>query len=458
MNASFDLIVLGGGPGGYVAALRAGQLGLKTCLVEKDFLGGVCLNKGCIPSKTLLSGTELFTKIQKAGEWGIELDSPPRWNLKKLFDRKEEVVRKMRQGLESLCQKRNVFVARGLGRMEGPTTIKVGNDRYEAKSLVIATGSAPKRVDFGGGLSDAVLSSEEALSLSDQPESLLVIGGGAEGCEFSLIFRGLGSAVTLVEMEERLLPGFDRDASAAIKRSLTAKGIEVLTQDTVTAVKRQDKKLKVQFKSGLSKEVDKILVCAGRKPNTKDIGFEACGVKLDDNGFILTDRHLRTSLSHAYAVGDVTGRRMMAHSASYEGYVTAGRIAGYKEILDYTAVPSCVYTYPEVAQVGLSEEKARAEEVPFEVGRFSFMALGRAHAKGEAEGFVKIIGHAKTGRVLGGVIVGQGASELINVVGLAIRKKLKVEDLRSHIAPHPSASEALVEAAHLFFKEGLHFA
>lgn len=458
MTASFDVIVLGGGPGGYVAALRSAQLGSKVCLIEKDFLGGVCLNKGCIPSKTLLTGTELFTKIQKAGEWGIELAGEPRWNLRKLFDRKDEVIRKMRQGLESLCQKRKVTVVRGLGHMEGPATIRVGSDLYQAKFLIIATGSTPKRVDFGLGGLQTILSSEEALSLSERPESLLIIGGGPEGCEFSLIFKGLGSAVTLVEIAERLLPGFDRDASAAIKRSLTAKGIEVLTQDSVTNVIRQDKKLKVQLKSGSFKEVDKILVCAGRKPNTKDMGFETHGIELDEKGFIVTDKNLRTSLSNAYAIGDVTGRRMMAHSASYEGYMTAGRIAGYKEPLDYTAVPSCVYTYPEVAEVGLSEEKAQNLKIPYEAGRFSFMALGRAHAKGEAEGFVKIIGHAKTGEVLGGVIVGQGASEIINVVGLAIQKKLKVEDLRSHIAPHPSASEALVEAAHLFFKEGLHFA
>lgn len=458
MSASFDLVVLGGGPGGYVAALRAGQLGLKVCLVEKEFLGGVCLNKGCIPSKTLLAATELFSKMEKAGDWGIETAGPAVWNLKRLFERKDEVIQRMRQGLEALCQKRKVLRVTGVGRLTGPNTVRVGNEDYTAGHIILATGSLPKRISFGITDRRKVFSSEEALSFPNRPASLLVLGGGPEGCEFALIYKGFGSNVTLVEAEERLLPGFDRDAGAAIKRALVAKGIEVLTGDTLSKAVQDGAKVQVELKSGSIRAVDSVLVCAGRVPNTEGLGAETVGLALDAKRAVVSDGELKTNIGSIRAIGDVTGKRMMAHSASYEGYVTASVLAGKKEALDYRAVPSCVYTYPEVAQAGLSEENAKAQNIPYEVGRFSFMALGRSQAKGQTEGFVKVIGHAKTQEVLGGVIVGDGAAEMINLIALCIRKKLKVGDLRSHIAPHPSASEAVVEAAHLFFKEGLHFA
>ncbi len=452
------MLVLGGGPGGYVAALHGAQLGLKVCLVEKEFLGGVCLNKGCIPSKTLLAATELFTKMEKSGDWGIELPGPIRWNHRRLFEKKDEVVKKMRQGLDVLCQKRKVFQVRGEGVLTGPTEVKVNGQTYQAKRIVIATGSAPKRMDFGIQDKTKVFSSEEALSLQKIPETLLILGGGAEGCEFALIFRGLGSKVTLVETRERLLPTFDRDAGVALRRALVSKGVEVLTEETAVTAAEHEGKIRAELKNKGAVTVDAILACVGRSPNSREIGLQALGIACGEKGAIGVDRHLRTNLSSVYAIGDVTGNLMMAHAASYEGYMTSALISGKKETLDYTAVPACVYTYPEVAEVGLNEDKAVQKNVPYEIGRFAFMALGRSHAKGQTEGFVKVIGHAKTGEVLGGVIVGEGAPELINLFALAIKNKLKVKDLREHIAPHPSAAEAVVEAAHLFFKEGLHFA
>ncbi len=458
MSQAFDLIVVGGGPGGYVAALRAGRLGLKVCLIEKEFLGGVCLNRGCIPSKTLLAATELFGKFEKAGEWGIEMAGPVTWNLNKLFEKKDAVIQRMRQGLEALCQKRKVFLAQGTGRFVGPKSVEAGGKTYTAGHVILASGSLPRRLDLGITDKALVFSSEEALSMPKAPASVLILGGGPEGCEFALIYRGFGSGVTLVEAKDQLLPGFDRDAGAAIKRTLVAKGVEVVTGQKLLKASKDGDGLTAHLTGGEVKKVSAVLVCVGRVPNTKEMGLESLGLELDPRGAVITDKELRTNIGTVYAIGDVTGNRMMAHSASYEGYVTAGALAGKKEALDYRAVPSCVYTYPEVAEVGLNEEKALSQNIPFEIGRFSFMALGRSHAKGQTEGFVKIIGHAKTNEVLGGVIVGEGAPELINPIALCIQKKLKVEDLRSHIAPHPSASEAVTEAAHLFFKEGLHFA
>ncbi len=452
-----DLLVLGGGPGGYIAALRAAQLGLDVCLVEKEHLGGVCLNKGCIPSKTLLAATELFGKIKKAEEWGIEVGSPV-WNTKKLIEKKEEVVRRMRQGIDILCQKRKIHLVRGRGVLTSPGAVQVGSDTLKAKNLILATGSLARTNDFGIKRKDALWTSEEALMLPKIPKSLLVLGGGPEGCELALVYAALGSQVTVVEAKERLLPGFDRDASSAMKRALKAKGIEVYTGETVSGIVERDSLLEAKLQGGTLITTEILLVSIGRVPNSQAIGLEAAGIGVSEKKAVITDAFLRTTVPSVYAIGDLTGRLMMAHVASHEGYVVASRLAGQKLALDSRSVPSCVYTYPEVAEVGLNEEIAREQNIPYEIGRFSFAALGRSQAKGQTEGFVKIIGHAKTGQILGGVVVGDEAPEIINLIGLALRKELKVEDLRSHMAPHPSATEAVSEAAHLFYKEGLHFA
>jgi dihydrolipoamide dehydrogenase len=457
MTSSLDLLVLGGGPGGYVAALRAAQLGLKVGLIEKEALGGVCLNQGCIPSKTLLTAAELFHQFEKAAEWGVEIAAPVSWNLKRLFDRKDEVVSRMRQGLEGLCQKRKVQLIRGEGTLAGPGEIRVGSDAYRAKNIIIATGSSPTRLDLGISETD-MLSSEEALALTEVPASLLILGGGPEGCEFALIFRALGAEVTVAEAKDRLLPGLDPDAGTALRRALEVKGITVLTGEKLTRATPSDRGLECELKSGTKVTAKKLLVCVGRTPNTANLGLEAAGIRCNEKKAVAVDGELRTTAASVYAIGDVTGNLMMAHAASCEGYAVAGALAGRKEEIHYDSIPSVVYTYPQAAEVGLNEEKARARNIPFEIGRFSFLALGRAHAKGHTQGFVKIVGHARTHEVLGGTIVGDGADDLINVITLAVKHRLKVEDLRRHVAPHPSASEAVVEAAHLFFKEGLHFA
>ncbi len=457
-GTEFDLLVIGGGPAGYVAALRAGQLGLKTALVEKDKLGGVCLNKGCIPSKTLLAATELKAKLEKAGEWGLELPGEPAWKLKKLFEKKEEVILKLRQGIESLVRKRKIEVLSGEAAFAGPGKVRVGAESYTAKKIILATGSSPRILDFGVKNRKLVFFSEEALTLERVPSTLLILGAGPEGCEFALIYKGLGSKVILVEQRERVLPGFDRDASAALKRALLAKGIEILTEESLVKATEVSGKIKAELKSGKRLDVDAVLVSAGRIPNSSGLGLESMGLERDGRGSVLTDENLRTNLDWLYAVGDVRGDKMMAHVSSYEGYKAAEFIAGKTGKLNYSAVPSCCYTYPEVASVGLSEEELEAKNIPCESGRFSFMALGRSHAKGQTEGFVKLLGHAKTNEVLGCVVVGESASEIINLAAFAIKNHLKMETLADHMAAHPSASEAVSEAAHLFFKEGLHVA
>lgn len=457
-TAEFDVIVVGGGPAGYVAALRAGQLGLKTALVEKEKLGGVCLNKGCIPSKTLLAATELAAKIEKAADWGIELPGAPTWKLKRLFEKKEEVITKLRQGIEALVQKRKIVLLPGEAKFVGPGKIQVGGSTYSAKKVILATGSSARKLDIGIQNKKLIWTSEEALALERIPSKLLILGAGPEGCELALIYKGLGSSVTLVEKKERVLPTFDRDACSVLKRAITAKGIEILTEDSLLKASEVSGKVYAELTSGKKIEADAVLVSVGRVPNGAGLGLEALGAMLDARGAVLTSSELNTNLNWLYAVGDVRGDKMLAHVGSYEGYKAAEFAAGRKEKLDYSAVPSCCYTYPEVASVGLSEEETQAQNVPYEIGRFSFMALGRSHAKAQTEGFVKLIGHAKTNVVLGGVVVGENAADLIHPIGLAIKNGLKMEALRDHIAAHPSASEAITEAAHLFFKEGLHVA
>ena len=456
---SFDVAILGGGPGGYVAALRAAQLGLRTALVEKDELGGVCLNAGCIPSKTLLTSADLFSKISKCSDWGIDLPGQASWNLKRLAEKKNQVITRLRAGIAVLVQKRGIALYKGLGQLEDAGRVKVGAETLEAKNIVIATGSRPKRFDWGLKDCKNIWTSIEALELRSIPPRLLILGAGPEGCEFSLIYSALGSKVFLVEAQQRILPGFDPDAAAVLKRTLAAKRVEILAPERVQSVKEIDSALQVIMGSGVTLEVDTVILCTGRKPNVEGFGLEKLDTKLDPlKNALVVNKNLETSIPRLYAIGDVIGGFMMAHSASYEGYAVAEKIAGKDLNLDYRAVPSCVYTSPEVAQVGLSEEAARAQGIPCEVGKFSFSALGRSHAKGTSEGFLKVIGNAKTGELLGVVIVGDGASELVSTAGLALQKKATVADLCKLMAPHPSASEAISEAAHLFFKEGLHFA
>jgi dihydrolipoamide dehydrogenase len=459
MTESFDVVVLGGGPGGYVAALRAAQHGLSVCLIEKEFLGGACLNHGCIPTKTLLTSVDLYNKILKAPEWGIELKTMPEWNLNKLFEKKESVVFKIRQGLNFLCKKRKIRIVIGFGTVLSSTQVQVGEDIYGANHIIIATGSSAKTPNSIGISGAHVWTSREALSRHERlPESLLILGAGPEGCEFSQIYSALGAKVTLIEAKERILPGFDSDAADALHRNLKLKGIEVMTGQLVKKFDEVDKKIECVLSDGKKIAFDNLLISAGRVPNSSNIGAESIGLSLNARGFIETNEYYETHIKNIYAIGDVNGKSMMAHSASYQGYLVADVIAKGKKPLQRVTTPSCVYTNPEIAQVGLNEASAKEGNIDYQVGRFSFLALGRSHAKGQTEGFVKIIGDAKNYKILGAVVVGDGASEIINMITLAIQKEMTVTELREHIAPHPSATEAVAEAAHLFFKEGLHFA
>ena len=441
-----------------MAALRAAQNGLTVCLIEKEFLGGTCLNRGCIPTKTLLTSVDLFNKIKKAEEWGIELRTAPEWNLKKLFEKKDSVILKIRQGLDFLCKKRKIHIVPDFGKIISSTQAQTGDHTYEAGHIIIATGSSAKTPKGFGDPGAKVWTSREALSKREAlPESLIILGAGPEGCEFAQIYSGLGVKVSLIEAKERILPGFDPDAAEALSRSLSSGGIEVITGQWVKNFEEKNTKIEIVLADGKRVIADNLLLSIGRAPNSKNIGLESLGVSLSANGFIDTDEYYETNIKNIYAVGDVNGKSMMAHSASHQGYFVADTIAKGKQPLQKSVIPSCVYSSPEIAEVGLNEASAKERAIAYQAGRFSFMTLGRSHAKGQTTGFVKILGDAKTHKILGGVVVGDAASEIINMIAWAIQKETTVAELRKHIAPHPSATEAVAEAAHLFFKEGLHF-
>lgn len=453
--SDFDLIVMGGGPGGYAASLRAGQKGLKTCLIEKAELGGVCLNAGCIPSKTLLSGIELLKKTKEASAWGIEV-SGLRFHFGTLQARKREVVNRLRKGIEVLCRERKVEVKRGEAAFESPNQIRVGSELINTRYVLIATGSTVKRLPASVMPLKGIWTSREALDSESVPETLLIVGSGAEGCELAQVFQGAGSKVTLLEAEEQILPRMDLDASQLLKRALLKQGVEVLTKTTLIKAKQEGDGFLCQFSDQSNRQFKKILSCVGRSPFFESLNLGKVGVGVVNHA-VGVDRFLRTNLSNVYAIGDVVGQTMMAHAATAQGLYVVEKLVGVtKAEWDNTLVPSVVYTNPEVAQVGLSEEECKKRGRSIETSRCFFASLGWSWTKGETEGFVKLVGDQTTGELLGGVVVGRGASELIGTLTLALQAKFTLQGLKKVIMPHPSASEAIQEAAHLFCKEGLH--
>ena len=453
MANQFDVIVLGGGPAGYVAAIRSAQLGMSTAVVEKEKLGGVCVNIGCIPTKALLHSAYVANLLRDAKEFGVEA-GVVKTDYGVAMQRSRRVSDQNSKGVEFLMKKHKITVLKGAGVLQPGRRVKVGSDVHEAKkAVIIATGSRVKGIpQIGLELNKTnVISSDEALFLQQAPASMAVIGAGAVGMEFADIFNAFGTKVTLIEVLPRILPLEDADASDALAKSFKHRGIEVLTGAKVTKANVSKDKVALDVEVGGAKqqvEAAVVLMAAGRAVNTESIGLKECGVQLTESGFVKVDQHLQTTAPAYYAIGDVAGPPMLAHKGSREGVYVTELLAGKKpHPIRYDNVPSVTYCHPEVASIGLTEERCKEQRLDYVVGRFPFSANGRARGTGETEGFVKIIRDKRYGEILGAHIVGGHASELIHELAVARENEYTVEEVELAIHAHPTMSEAVAEAA-----------
>ena len=452
---SFDVIVVGGGPAGYVCAIRAAQLGLATAVVEREKLGGVCVNIGCIPTKALLHSAYVANlAAHDAKDLGIELGSI-KTDYGVAMRRSRKVSEQNSKGVEFLMKKHKITVIRGTGVLGKNRTVKVGNDTYEAKkAVVIATGSRVKGIpQIGLEINKTtVISSDEALFLEQAPKTMAMVGAGAIGCEFADVFNAFGTKVTLIEALPRILPLEDAESSDVLTKSYRKRGITVLAGAKVKKATVGKDKVTLEVEAGgktETVEVEKVLMAAGRAVNTESMGFQEAGVQLTDKGFVKVNLEtLETTAPGVYCIGDVAGPPMLAHKGSREGVNVAERIAGHKpHAIKYDNVPSVTYCHPEVASIGLTEEQAKERKLDYQVGRFPFSANGRARTSGDTEGFVKIVRDKKYGEILGAHIVGSHASELIHELAVARENEYTVEEVDLAIHAHPTLSEAIAEAA-----------
>ncbi len=458
-NANYDIAIIGAGPGGYVAAIRASQLGGKVAVVEKGELGGTCVNRGCIPTKTLLASAELLHSVKKGGEFGID-SGEVNVDFSKIFKRKERIVRQLVSGIGQLFKSYGVQVIKGKGRLterinDNAIEIEVekgdgSKEKVVAKKLIIATGSIPAGIPGISMDKRDVITSDQALEWEEIPSSLLIVGGGVIGVEFASIFNSLGSKVTIVELLPRIIPTEDKEISEELKKLLTRSGIEVNTGVKVKEIVSDNGKNRVIIETSRGKEekiARKVLVATGRKPYTEGLDLEKAGIRTE-KGRILANERMETNLPGIFAIGDVVGGVLLAHVASGEGIVASENAMGKQSRIDYRVIPNCIYSLPEVASVGLSEEKAKDMGYKVNVGRFPFLANARATIMGKRVGLVKILADRKTDEILGVHIVGPNATELIAEASVAIKGKATAKDLERMVHGHPTLSEAIFEAAH----------
>ena len=453
MANSFDVVILGGGPAGYVAAIRAAQLGMTVAVVEREKLGGVCVNIGCIPTKALLHSAYIANLLKESKDFGVEVGSV-KTDYGVAMKRSRRVSEQNSKGVEFLMKKHKVTVVKGTGVLQPGRKVKVGGDVYEAKkAVVIATGSRVKGIpQIGLEINKTtVISSDEALLMEKIPASLAIVGAGAVGMEFADIFDAFGVKVTLIEALPRILPLEDAEASDALAKSYKKRGIEVIAGAKVTKATVAKDKVTLDVEAGGEKKsiaVDAVLMAAGRAVNTENIGLAECGIQVTDRGFIKVDKNLQTTAAGYYVIGDVAGPPMLAHKGSREGMFVAEVLAGQKpHAIKYDNVPSVTYCHPEVASIGLSEDQCKERKLDYVAGKFPFSANGRARGTGETEGFVKILRDKKYGEILGAHIVGGHASEIIHELAVARENEYTVEEIELAIHAHPTMSEAVAEAA-----------
>jgi dihydrolipoamide dehydrogenase len=475
-QSSFDVAIVGGGPGGYPAAIRAAQLGLRVALIEKERPGGVCLNWGCIPTKAMLRSADVFETMQHSAEFGVLADNV-RLDYTKVVSRKDAITKGLTDGVGQLLKANGVTVFNGHARFTGRSTLEVvgigesplgdGGPLYnapadnkgqpqaqvEAKHVIIATGSMPAQLPIPGADLPGVINSDGAFKLRQVPKHIVIVGGGAVGTEWATMFAAFGSEVTLVELLPTLLPLEDEDMGRTLARSFEKRGMKVLTSSTVSKIEpAKGKRLHVTIASQDGKneqtvDADNVLIGVSRKPNTIDLSLDRTGVQTDKRGYITVDDQLKTNAPNVFAIGDVVGKIQLAHVATHQGLIAAGVIAGHGEKMDYKAVPAATFTHPEVASVGLSEAKARAAGHDVVIGKFPFAALGRAQTYSSTEGLVKVVADKKYGEILGVHIVGPSASDLIPEGVLALTLEATLDDIANTIHAHPTLGEGTMEAS-----------
>ena len=454
--SKYDVAVIGSGPGGYVAAIRCAQLGLKTAIIEKyNVLGGTCLNVGCIPSKALLDSSHHYEDAIKHFEsHGIEIPGDIKLNFKKMVDRKAAVVEQTTKGIEFLMSKNKIDVYTGTGSFKDATHIVISGEKeetIEAKKTIIATGSKPSTLPFIKLDKERVITSTEALSLKEIPKHLLVIGGGVIGLELGQVYRRLGAEVSVIEYMDRIIPTMDGAQSKELTKVMKKQGIKFYTSHKVSAVTKKGKEVTVTATDKKDQEVtfkgDYCLVSVGRRPYTDGLNLENAGVKVTEKGMVEVNDQLQSNISNIYAIGDVVRGAMLAHKASEEGMMVAEIIAGEKPHLNYNLIPGVVYTWPEVASVGKTEEQLKADKVAYKSGQFPMRALGRSRASGDLDGFVKILSDKETDEVLGVHMVGPRVADLIAEAVVAMEYRASAEDIARMSHAHPTYAEAVKEAA-----------
>ncbi len=455
--ADYDVVVIGAGPGGYVGAIRAAQLGLKTAIVEKEFLGGICLNVGCIPSKSLLKNAEVaHTLRERADEFGFSFD-----NLKldyaKAVDRSRKVSKRLVQGVGFLMKKNNIDVYTGRGKLESANKVVVTladgkTEELNTKNVILATGSYAAAIPGVKVDGEKILTFWEAILQTRQPKSVVIIGAGAIGMEFATIWNSYGVKVTIVEMLPRVLPLEDEEVSTELAKAFKKRGVEILTGTKVLGIETTDKGVKVKVSDGATElvlEAEQTLVAIGFKPNTADLGLEAAGVKLTERGFVEIDDRMATNVPGIWAIGDVTGKLLLAHVASAMAVICAENIAGVEtRTLDYTMMPRATYSHPQVASFGYTEAQAKEKGYEVKVGRFPFQPNGKALGLGDYVGWVKIVTDAQYGEILGAHMIGPDVSELLPELTLAQNMELTAAEIAHNVHAHPTLSEAVMEAAH----------
>jgi len=453
-----DIGIIGGGPGGYVCAIRTAQLGFNVALIEERELGGTCLNRGCIPTKALYSATKLLAQVAEAEHIGLTF-SPPQIDLPKLTQWKGQVLSTLVEGIETLLEKNGVHVIRARGRLAGVGLIALSDgEELAAEHIVLATGSDAIQIPPFPFDDPAIWSSDDALELPETPERLAVIGGGVIGLELATIYNRLGSQVLVVELLPEILStvDLDRRTISTLKRALTRSGITVLTNTAADSFERNGDSIVLRTANGEEHAVDRILVAVGRRPKTSNLDLESCGVELDERGFIRVDDKLQTTAPNVYAIGDAVPGPMLAHKASMDGVRVAEALAGQPYALDYDLIPQAIFTDPEIASVGLSEQAAKAVANEILVGRFPFAALGKALGMRETDGFFQVVANADDHRILGVQIIGAEASDLISEAAIAVQNGLTLEAIADAVHPHPTLPEGLKEAAENALGRAIH--
>ena len=466
-NLKKEITIIGGGVGGYVAAIKAAQMGAEVALIEKENIGGVCLNRGCIPTKAMVRSAEVYDNINDAKQFGLDIDKEAvSVNMKKVVKRKDRVVRRLVKGVEHLLKSHDVEIIEGEAEFVDENKVFVNSEdndlEIKSEKIIIATGSKVSKIPIDGIDLPGVIDSNQALELDELPEKMVIVGGGYIGMEFAFIYANFGVEVTVVEFLDEILGNCGPDMCKEIHRSARRKGINILTGSKVEKIREENNELVVEYTKDKEKnEVkgNKVLMAVGREPYFEGLGIDKIGIKLDKNERgIKVNKKMETNIPGIYAIGDVTDEIQLAHVASHQGMIAVKNILGKEVEMDYDVVPSAIFTSPEIANVGLNPEQAEEKGIDYEIGYFPFRANGKALAQGERQGFIKLIQETNSGKIIGAKIIGTHASDLISEVTLAIKNELTAEDIAETIHTHPTTAEVIHEAALDLVEESIHFA